>query len=79
MQIEQAQIDKIEEISTYFKKKVIEYLTDTSYYDFHLRIIDQGRHNKAEVETQIIKIMKKKFHGQIKKEFIQILASLIGQ
>ncbi len=45
----------------------MDYLTDTSYYDQHLKVIDKSRHNKAEIESTIIKIMRKRFNGQIKR------------
>ena len=28
-------------------KKIIDYLTDTTYYDQHLKAIDKSKHNKA--------------------------------
>lgn len=43
------------------------YLTDTTYYDQHLKVIDKSRHNKAEIETTITKIMRKRYNGQIKR------------
>lgn len=37
----------MENLSVFLKKKVLDYLTDTSYYDKHLRIIDKSRQNKV--------------------------------
>lgn len=56
----------------------MDYLTDTAYYDQHLRVIDKSRHNKAEVENTINKLMRRRFNGQIKREYINILAMQIG-
>ncbi len=47
MKFDEKEIDKLEMLSTSMKKKVLDYLTDTAYYDQHLRIIDKSRHNKA--------------------------------
>jgi len=34
-------------LSTNWKKKIIDYLTDTTYYDQHLKAIDKSKHNKV--------------------------------
>lgn len=65
--MEQKEIDRVEQISNILKKQVMDYLTDTTYYDQHLKVIDKSRHNKVEIENTISKIMKKRFNGQIKK------------
>lgn len=41
-------------------------------------MIDKSRQNKAEIENSIVKIMRKKYQGQIKKEFINIFAAQVG-
>lgn len=37
----------METLSEFLKNKVLNYLTDTSYYDKHLKLIDKSRQNKV--------------------------------
>lgn len=39
----------MEELSAALKLKVLDYLTDTTYYDQHIKLIDKSKINKAEI------------------------------
>lgn len=37
---------KLEQISSSLKQQVLDYLTDTTYYDQHIKLIDKSKSNK---------------------------------
>ena len=60
------------------KSKILEYLSNTSYYDQYLKVVDRNRQNKADIEAHITRTLKKLSSNRVKKDFIQLFVKTIG-
>lgn len=56
----------------------MEHLTNTTYYDQYLKVVDKNRQNKADIESHISRTLKKVSSHKVKKQFIQLFVTLIG-
>ena len=45
----------------------MEHLTNTNYYDQYLKVVDKNRQNKADIESQITKALKKASNKKVKR------------
>lgn len=77
-QISKKFIDQAEEKSKEMKDRIMDHLTNTTYYDQYLKVVDKNRQNKADIEFHISKTLKKISNNKVKKEFIQLFVNLIG-
>ena len=65
--LHQNSIKKVENISQELKNRIMKYLNDTIYYDQFLKIMEKNKQIKADIESQIVKIVKKQSHNKVKK------------
>lgn len=77
-QIDSKYIEQAEKLSADLKSKIIEHLTNTNYYDQYLKVVDKNRQNKADIESQITKALKKASNKKVKRQFVQIFVQVIG-